>query len=193
MKLLLSTLLLVLVSVNAPAFAAKAQKPLTASIQIGAPPQAVFEANRNSRDSVAMHRKLLSYDSKAARIKENLEGVPVYGKVECLWEETEYPFEKISYKMLSSDKFKSGSGTWILTASADKKSTNLELQSFLDTGLHIPFATEITKMAASKDNKVRLQHIKEAAEALASKPETGQGSHPTPKSRHFTELGEMPN
>jgi hypothetical protein len=152
--------------------AGKPAKPLTASIQIAAPPEAVFEAVQKMRDSAPMHRKLLSYDGKVAKIQENLESVPIYGKVECVWEETEIPFERIDYKMLSSDKFKSGSGSWILTPSSDHKTTNLELQSFLDTGLRIPFAGEITKMGAAKDNKVRLEHIKEVAEGLATKTET---------------------
>ncbi|PWU00065.1 MAG: hypothetical protein C5B53_04600 [Candidatus Melainabacteria bacterium] len=152
--------------------AGKPAKPLSASVEIAAPPEAVFEAIQKTRDSTLMHRKLLSYDGKVAKIKENLEDVPIYGKVECIWEETETPFERIEYKMLSSDKFKSGSGTWILTPSADHKSTNLELQSFLDTGLHVPFAGEITKMGAAKDNKVRLKRIKEVAEGLETKTET---------------------
>jgi hypothetical protein len=100
-----------------------------------------------------------------ATIKENMEGVPIYGKVECVWQETEVPYERIDYKMLSSDKFKWGYGTWILTPSADKKSTTLELRSFLDTGLRIPFAGEITKMGASKDSKVRLERIKKISES----------------------------
>jgi hypothetical protein len=173
-RLLVSITLAILL--GSPALGAKPQKPLSASIQISAPPEAVFQAIQKTRDSQAMHRKLLSYDGKVAKIKENLEGVPIYGKVECVWEETELPYERIDYKMLSSDKFKSGSGSWIITPSSDHKSSNLELQSFLDTGLRIPFAGEITKMGAAKDNKVRLQHIKDAAEESVTKTETTEGS-----------------
>ena len=164
-----------------PALGAKPPKPLIATIKISAPPEAVFKAIQKMRDSQEMHRKLMSYDGKVAKIKENLEGVPIYGKVECVWEETEIPFDRIDYKMLSSDKFKSGSGSWILTPSSDHKSTDLELQSFLDTNLHIPFAGEITKMGASKDNKVRLQHIKDMAEESVTKGEAKQSSGAVPK------------
>lgn len=144
--------------------AGKPGKPLSASVEIAAPLKTVYEAIQKTRNSAEMHRKLLSYDGKIARIKENLVNVPIYGDVECIWEETEIPFERIDYKMVSSDKFKSGSGSWILTPSSDHKSTTLELQSYLDTGLHLPFAGEITKMGAAKDNKIRLQRIKEVAE-----------------------------
>jgi hypothetical protein len=146
---------------------AKTQKPISSTIQINASPEAVFDAIQKLRDCAEMHRKLMSYDGKVATIKENLEGVPIYGKVECMWQEKETSCERIDYTMLSSTKFKSGFGSWILTPSADKRSTKLELQSFLDSGLRIPFAGEITKMGAVKDAKVRLQHIKDAAEAMA--------------------------
>jgi hypothetical protein len=167
----LFTSIVVLPFMGPDAEAAKRQKPLVASIQIKAPPEAVFKAIQMMRQSQAMHRKLLSYDGKVAKIKENLEGVPIYGSVECVWEELEIPFERINYKMVSSDKFKSGSGCWLIMPTSDKTMTTLELDSFLDTGLHIPFASELTKMSAAKDNKVRLEHIKDIAEELETKSE----------------------
>jgi hypothetical protein len=163
-RVLVSAMLVLLACTQVQA--GKPGKPLSASIEIAAPPKTVYEAIQKTRDSVEMHRKLLSYDGRLARIKENLENVPIYGDVECIWEETEIPFERIDYTMVSSDKFKSGSGSWILTPSVDHKSTTLELQSYLDTGLHLPFAGEITKMGAAKDNKIRLQRIKQVAEGI---------------------------
>ncbi|MBX9720775.1 MAG: hypothetical protein K2X81_05235, partial [Candidatus Obscuribacterales bacterium] len=53
----------------------------------------VFEAIRKLRTEKG--RTLESYDGKVAIIKEELEGVPVYGKVECVWQETENPIERI--------------------------------------------------------------------------------------------------
>jgi len=80
---------------------------------------------------------------------------------------------KLHFKVLI---FKSGFGSWILTPSTDQKSTTLKLKSFLDSGLHIPFAGEITKMGASKDAKIRLQHIKEVAELAVRKSATKYAS-----------------
>lgn len=143
----------------------KNQKPIAETIAINAPPQVVFEAIRKQRNSEEQHRKQVSFDGTKAVIDEKMEGVSLYGKVHCVWEETEHPYSRIDYKMVESDKFKSGFGSWILTPSTDGKSTTLEYDCFLDSGLMVPFAGEITKMAAHKDAKERLKRIKEVAEA----------------------------
>lgn len=135
-------------------------------IVINATPEQIFEAIRKCRDSGDHKRQLQSYDGTVAVVKEELEGVPVYGKVECVWQETENPFTRIDFKMLSSTKFKASHGAWVLTPSADGKSTTLELQAHMDAGLSVPFASEITKMSTSRDSKARLEIIKKVAEAL---------------------------
>jgi len=146
---------------------AKVQKLVSTKIHINATPEVIFEAIRQYRDSAEHHRQLMSCDGRFATLKEEAFDVPIYGKVECLWQEQEFPFERIDYTLLSSDKFKSAFGSWILTPSADKKSTTLELKSFLDVGLHLPFADELTKMRVSHENKVRLEYIKNTAEIIA--------------------------
>lgn len=136
-------------------------------IVINAPAELVFEAIRQLRDGA--HRKLESFDGKTAIIKENLEAVPVLGKVECVWQEVEQPHSRIDFKMLSSNKFKESHGAYILTSGPGTSSTTLELQVHMDPGISIPFATEITKASTSKDSKQRLEHIKKIAEQLKSK------------------------
>jgi hypothetical protein len=148
---------------------AKEQKPISESIEIKAPESAVFDAIRAQRNNEKSHRKQISAEGDTYRIDEKMEGVAIYGKVHCVWEEKEIPPHRIDYKMVESDKFKSGFGSWIMTPSADGKSTTLEFQSFMDTGLKVPFAGEITKMAAHGDAKGRLEKIKKLAEAAASK------------------------
>lgn len=130
-------------------------------IVIKAPPEVVFEAIRKQRTG---NRKLESFDGKRAVVKEELEGVPVFGNVECVWEEVEEPFTRINFKMLSSSKFKESHGAYILSASGDGKSTTLELQAHMDAGLNVPFAAELTKQSTSKDSKLRLEKIKKLAE-----------------------------
>jgi hypothetical protein len=145
---------------------AKEHKTVGSKIVIAATPEVVFEAVRKQRDSLEQHRTLEKFDGKVAVIKEKLENVPIYGKVDCVWEETEDPYKRIDYKMLSSTKFKEGFGSWILTPSADGKSTTLEFTSYTDSGLMLPFGAELTKMESMKTSKLRLEHIKQVAEDL---------------------------
>jgi hypothetical protein len=132
-------------------------------ITIKAAPDVVFEAIRKQRDTST--RKLQSFDGKIAVINEEIEGVPILGRVTCVWEETEAPQSRIDFKMLRSSKFKESYGAYILTP-AGPDSTTLELQVHLDPGLAIPFAGEIANASASKDSKARLQLIKDVAEGL---------------------------
>ncbi len=130
-------------------------------IEIKAPAESVFEAIRQLRTESG--RSLESYDGKVAVIKEELENVPVFGKVQCVWEETEQAHERIDFKMLSSSKFKESYGAYILKETGDGR-TNLEMQVHMDAGLNIPFAGEMTKASAAKDAKHRLEKIKRIAE-----------------------------
>ena len=148
---------------------AKEQKPISEKIEINAPEKFVFEAIEKQRNNEQSHRKQISAEGDTFRIDEKMEGVAVYGKVHCIWEEKEIKPHRIDFKMIESDKFKSGFGSWIMTPSADGKSTNLEFQSFLDTNLKVPFAGEITKMAGHGDAKSRLERIKKLAEDDARK------------------------
>lgn len=143
---------------------AKEQKPISEKIDINAPEKFVFEAVQKQRNNEQAHRKQISAEGDNFRIDEKMEGVAIYGKVHCIWEEKEIKPHRIDYKLIESDKFKAGFGSWIMTPSADGKSTHLEFQSFLDTGLKVPFAGEITKMAAHSDAKTRLERIKKLAE-----------------------------
>lgn len=140
---------------------------ISEKILIKAPPHLVFEAIRKQRSSKEKHRHLQSYDGRIAVVKEELHGVPVYGKVECVWQETEEEFIRIDFKMLSSTKFKESYGAFIFQVSGDGNATTLELQAHMDAGLMVPFAAELTKASTSKDSKARLEEIKKAAEQLA--------------------------
>lgn len=131
-------------------------------IVIKAPPETVFEAIRKQR--VSRRHTVESYDGTIAVVKESMEGIPVYGNVECIWQETESPYSRIDFKMLSSTKFKESYGAFILVPSNDGQSTTLELQAHMDAGLNIPFAAEMTKASTVKDSKLRLEKIKKVAE-----------------------------
>ncbi|HEY9679745.1 MAG TPA: SRPBCC family protein [Drouetiella sp.] len=161
-KILSATLsAIVMLSLTSPALAKG--KAVVEVVRINATPQAVFEAIQSYRNSSALHRKLVSYDGKSAVVDEQLENVPVLGNVHCTWVEKEVPYQRIDYSMMKSDKFVSGSGSYVISQSAGDCCT-LELRSELESGVKIPFAKEIGAVAAHKDMKLRLAQIKRMSE-----------------------------
>lgn len=143
---------------------AKSQDTISESIKIEAPPEAVFEALRNYRTAAIDHRKLISFDGKNAIIEEELQAVPMYGKVHCLWLEKEIPYERIDYTLLKSNKLSSGSGSYIISNPEGHGASVLELVSQLQSQCHMPLAREISLAASRKDMRARLQYIKHLAE-----------------------------
>lgn len=143
---------------------AKAQ-PFDVKTTIKASPQEVVQVIQQLRGSHKLHRKVLSYDGKVAKFEENLEGVVIYGKVNNIWEEIEESPSHIPFKLVSSSKFKEAFGSWTIKPTTDGKSTELHLSFYLDSGLRIPFAHQITQAAAEKDAKERLALIKNLAES----------------------------
>jgi len=147
-----------------PAAGAEARKYVTEHIVVNTPPEYVFHAIRKMRDQDRYGRKTLTYDGKVATVDEQMHGVAIYGNVHCVWQESEKPYESIEYKILSSDHFKSASGRYILTPSADNKTTSVEVSTTMDSGLRIPLGDNITRMNVAKDSKERLARMKQAAE-----------------------------
>ncbi len=139
---------------------------ISEKIVIKAQPELIFEAIRKLRDRKEDGRSLKSYDGTTAVVEEHLTNVPLYGTVDCVWQETEIPFQKIDFKMVSSTKFKESHGSWLLTPSSDGTTTTLELKVHMDAGLSIPFAAELTKSSTSKDSKERLALVKKVAEEI---------------------------
>jgi hypothetical protein len=145
---------------------ARSFQTVTERIEINTPADSVYEAIRKERDARNHNRHLVGPDGPHAVIKEKVENVPIYGKVNCLWQENEVSSDRIDYTLLESDKFKAGFGSWVLLPGDEKKSTILELSSFIDTGLYLPFAAELTRMAGHGNARQRLEYIKASAEAL---------------------------
>ncbi len=143
---------------------AKSPKSMVETIEIDASPESVFETIQSYRTCEFHHRRLVSYDGKTALIEENLEALPVYGNVHCLWLEKEVPYQRIDYKLVESDKFASGSGSYVILPPKEQGMVTLELDSELESGSHLPFAKEITQVGARKDMRARLQIIKKMAE-----------------------------
>lgn len=137
------------------------------SIVINAPPKMVFEAIQHARKAEA--RKLLSYDGADAKIEEKFMTLPVVGAATCTYVEHEMPnLEGIEYHLVDSDRFTAFQGKWSLTPAKDGKSTIVELSNAMDPGIRIPFWQEITRMAAGKSVKRRLDEVNDYALAIQS-------------------------
>lgn len=154
----------------APAKIVRAKKEaptVTQSILINAAPKFVFEAIQHARQADA--RKLLSYDGSDATIEEKFMTLPVVGAATCTYIEHEIPnLQGIEYHLINSDRFTVFQGRWSLTPGKDGKSTLVELTNVMDPGIRIPFWQEITKMAAGKSVKRRLDEVNGYALAIQS-------------------------
>jgi hypothetical protein len=156
--------------VSNPCASAKLLHLQTERVSVNASPHEVFDALRKERTAPVCHRKLICFDGKVARIDEHLTNIPIYGKVHCVWEETEFPYSKMDYKMIESDHFKAAYGSWVVVPTSNERKTTLELHCHLDSGLTVPFSDQITRVNASRDAKERLNRIKEIAERDAAQP-----------------------
>ena len=138
------------------------------SIVVKAHPKYVFEAIQHARQAESS-RKLLSYDGSDATIEEKFMTLPVVGAATCTYVEHEIPGQQgIEYYLLNSDRFTVFQGRWSLTGTRDGKSTVVELSNVMDPGIRIPFWQEITKLAASKSVKKRLDEVNVYALAIQS-------------------------
>jgi hypothetical protein len=135
------------------------------TILINAAPQVVWSAIKDPRSGEAFHRRIVSSNIKGAVVEEKFAGIPVLGETTCLIsEETEVPFKEIDFSLLRSDKLKQFKGSWTLLSSADGRQTNITLTTFCDSG--IPFSRDITNATISKNQRLRLEDLKELAESV---------------------------
>ena len=143
-----------------------------AAITIKAPPEVVWEAVHEQRktDPELAYSKVLRQGVNEATLEQKFTVLPIVGTAVCVMNTQEVPNRRIDYQMVKSDKFKAMEGSWVLTPSADGKSTNLELTSHIDMGLPVPRAmmNGVTKQKLER----RLAHVRELAEKsrLAQKP-----------------------
>lgn len=147
-----------------------------ASIVIKAPPEVVFNAVHEQRkvDPELAYSKVMKQGVNEAQLEQKFTAIPMIGSATCLINTQEVPNRRIDYQMIKSDKFKSMEGSWVLTPSADGKSTTLELSSHIDTGLPVPrmMMNGITKQKMER----RLSHVRELAEKSRLAQRSGSGA-----------------
>lgn len=149
-----------------PAFAEKetAQKGVSADATVLASPEITYKALRSMRDEDPSGCRVLSSSENESVVEEVFDGLPVIGKAVCVYRETYEPQKRISFKMIRSDKLKAFEGEWTLQAVDNGTHTQVRLQSYIDSGIKVPFAKQITEMANSGEIKQQVADLKKSAE-----------------------------
>lgn len=139
---------------------------------VNAKPQYVWEAIKHQRNCDPTIRRQVSYDGTAAVIEEKFPGLPILGAASCTYTEVEQAPSRIDYTMIHSDKFKAFEGRWQLTPTNCGQSTKVELSSYLDPSIRVPFWQELTKMSSLKFVRKRLACVQAEAEKLEKEAKT---------------------
>ncbi|MBK9145452.1 MAG: hypothetical protein IPM23_23505 [Candidatus Melainabacteria bacterium] len=139
----------------------------SARILVKACPERVYESILKLRKKTPDTIKELSRDANHSLLEETFPDLPVVGKARCVYKETYEPFERIGYKMVSSDKFKAFEGEWRLKRLSSGVETEVSLSSFVDLALPIPFGKQLTRMQTARGVKQRLKQVKTDSETRA--------------------------
>lgn len=161
------TIALLLVSVlfaTQPALA-QSEKGVTATTIVNAPAVRCWDVIIAQRKAQPDTRKIISQDGDRTVMKENYSNLPVIGDAYLEYEEVATPYTTLAARLVESDKFKDFQSKWTLTPSQDGKNTTITLYTYLNTGLWVPFAQQITNRSTRKDITDRLALIKRLAEA----------------------------
>lgn len=135
------------------------------SVLVNARPEHVWEAIQHERKGE--DRTLVSYDGSLATIDEKFATLPIVGAATCTYVEKESTvFERIDYSLLKSDRFTVFQGYWLISPSKDGKATVVELSNAIDPGIRVPFWQDITRLAANRLVKKRLESVTAYAERL---------------------------
>jgi hypothetical protein len=181
MKIAIRALLLIIVTfsfASSSALAATEQchpkRGVSSHIVVKARPHVIYETIRGLREKSGNSIKELEKTEDHALLEELFNGLPIIGNARCVYIENYLPDRKISYRMVESDKFKAFEGEWLITPTPGEQECLVEVSSFVDTGLRIPFARQMTDAAAVRDLERRLQEVKQVAENLPCKTTDSQ-------------------
>jgi hypothetical protein len=171
-KTILLTVLMVFLGGLRPAQAentsvVKVTDGVKAGILVHANPKFVYQSIRNQRVDDPGDAKELSRVDDEIVVEETFCKLPVIGSAICTYKETYLPYSAVDYKLVSSNRFKSFEGSWTLRPENGGIDTFVQLSAFIDTGLNLPFARQITNFATMRDVKERLIFVKHTAERAA--------------------------
>lgn len=136
---------------------------IMASVTVKARPQVVWLSIHEARtsDPQLIRCKLLAEDGRNSTIKETFV-VPLLGDATCTLSLVDLPPNKMSYTLIESDTFKTFNGSWTLAASADGKSTNLNLSCDAEVKKVVP--QFLLKVITTGKMRKRLNFVKLLAE-----------------------------
>lgn len=136
----------------------------SAEIVIKATPKVVWQAVHEARqsDDDLEYSKVISRIGNTETLEQKFIGLPVLGSAIAVLQQTEIPYNRIDYSMVSSDKFKKLQGSWTFKPSNGGKETILRLSSSLDVG--IPFSGGMVRNATKRKVVHRVENVKRLAE-----------------------------
>jgi hypothetical protein len=136
------------------------------TVEVQASPELVWYSVHETRkkDPDLAYTKVIERTTNEETYEEKFVQIPILGTATCVLRDKEVPLRRIDYELVTSDHFKAMDGSWVFLASADGKSTTLELTSHLDTGLPVPQSFVDGNLA--KKIERRLNHVKAFAESM---------------------------
>lgn len=132
--------------------------------KVQAPLKITFDALKNLRNDDPDGTRILSSNENECVVEEIFDKLPVIGTATCVYKETYEAPNRVAFKMIRSDKLKAFEGEWTLTEVDNGKATLVKLQSYVDTGLKIPFAKQMTAAASHGEVKQHVETLKKHAE-----------------------------
>ena len=107
-----------------------------------ASPKHVFSAIRNQRMLHSLTARIISASEDELIVEECFNNLAIIGQATCTYREEYKRINQVDYAMIKSDKLKAFVGRWTLVPKNNGKETYLQLSSYVDTGLPIPFARD---------------------------------------------------
>ena len=132
------------------------------SIVIKAPPEAVWSSMLEQRkhDPELKYSKVLAV-GRPSTVEQKYVFPSLFGTATCVINLVEHPGQRIDYKLVSSEDFKTWEGSWIITPGPNGE-TKLELSSFIE--LDAPIPRRILNMMVETKLKRNLAVVKNLAE-----------------------------
>lgn len=138
---------------------------LNLKIHINAPASLVWQAireNRNSDPDVE-YSKITELSETQRILEQKYKSLPVFGSTTCVLQLNESIHKRIDYNLIKSDRLSEFEGSWILTASENGQTTELELSNHLK--LNLPIPQRLIDAFAAPKMKARISWVKALAES----------------------------
>lgn len=142
----------------------KKQDPVSAHITIDAPVDLVWKTVHVERDAAPnlVYNRLVKSENNESIFEQKWSVIPFVSRTTCVMDEKDFPEERIEFKLLKSDEFKTMAGAWVFTPINEGKSTLLELTARLE--LRRLSSKAVVKMIARRKMIQRLEHVKKLCE-----------------------------